>query len=53
MDGSALGNPGLVGAGDVLRDHWDQWISGFFLHVGLATNNMAELAAVRQGLEMA
>ena len=53
MDGSALGNPGLAGAGGVLRDHWGQWISGFSLHVGLATNNMAELAAVRQGLEMA
>ena len=52
-DGSALGNPGLAGAGGVLRDHWGQWISGFSLHVGLAINNMAELAAVRQGLEMA
>ena len=37
----------------MLRDHWGQWISGFSLHVGLATNNMAELATVRQGLEMA
>ena len=53
MDGIALGNLGLAGAGVVLRDHWGQWISGFSLHVGLATNNMAELAAVRQGLEMA
>ena len=52
-DGSALGNPGLTGAGGVLRDHWGRWISGFSLHVGLVKNNMAELAAVRQGLEMA
>ena len=52
-DGSALGNPGLAGAGRVLRDYRGRWIAGFSLHVGLTTNNMAELAAVRQGLEMA
>ena len=52
-DGSALGNPSLACAGGVLRDHWDWWISSFSLHVGLATNNMAEMVAVRQGLEMA
>ena len=52
-NGSALGNPGLVGAGGVLRDHRGRWISGFSFRGGLATNNMAELAAVRQGLEMA
>ena len=51
-DGSALGNPGPVGAaggggGGVLRDHRGRWIIGFSLHVGLTTNNMAELAAVR------
>ena len=45
-NGSALGNPGLADAGGVLRDHWGQWISGYSLHVGLATNNLAELAAV-------
>ena len=53
LDGSALGNPGLAGAGGVLRDHSGRWVSGFSLHIGLATNNLAELAAVRQGLEMA
>ena len=52
-DGSALGNPGIAGAGGILRDHLGQWISGFSLHVGLATNNMVELAAFRQGLAMA
>ena len=53
MDGSALGNPGLAGAGGVLRDHWGRWISSFSLYVGLATKNLAELVAIRQGLEMA
>ena len=52
-DGSALGNPGPTGVGGVLRDHRGQWISGFSLRGGFATNNMAELATVRQGLEMA
>ena len=52
-DGSALGNPRLAGARGVLRDHRGRWISGFSLRGGLATNNMVELAAVRQGLEMA
>ena len=52
-DGSALGNPGIVGARGILRDHLGHWISGFSLHVGLAMNNMAELVVVRQGLAMA
>ena len=43
-DGSALGNPGLAGAREVLRDHRGQWISSFSLRGGLATNNMTELA---------
>ena len=52
-DGSAIGNPGLAGAGGVLRDHRGQWITGFSLCGGFASNNMAELAVVRQGLEIA
>ena len=53
IDGSALSNPGVVGVGGILRDHLGCWIASFSLHLGIATNNMAELAAVRQGLEMA
>ena len=30
-----------------------RWIGGFSLHLGPATNNMAKLAAIRQGLDMA
>ena len=36
-----------------MRDHFGQWILGFSLYVGLATNNMVELAAANQGLAMA
>ena len=52
-DGSAIGNPGPAGAGGVLRDHRGQWITGFSLRGGFASNNMAKLTAVRQGLEIA
>ena len=52
-NGSSLGNPSIAGVGGILRDHLGQWIFGFSLHVGLATNNMVELAVVRQGLAMA
>ena len=53
IDGSAISNPSIAGAGGILRDHSGWWISNFSLHLGLATNNMVELAAVRQGLAMA
>ena len=53
IDGSALDNLGLAGAGGILRDHQGRWILGFSARVGLATNNMVELATVRQGLAMA
>ena len=52
-DGNALDNPGLAGVGGMLRDHQGRWILGFSAQVGLATNNMVELATVRQGLAMA
>ena len=45
-DGSALSNPGIAGAGGILRDHLGHWIASFSLHLGIATNNTAELAAV-------
>ena len=53
MDSSAISNLGLAGAGGILRDHLGVWISSFSLHLGLASNNMAELAAVWQGLALA
>ena len=46
-DGSAIGNPRLAGAGGILRNHSSEWISGFSLHLGLTSNNMAKLAVVR------
>ena len=53
MDGSSLDNPSMAGVGGLLRDSSELWISGFSLSIGITTNNMAELGAVRQGLMLA
>ena len=53
IDGSSLDNPGLAGAGNLLRDSSRVWISGFSLNMDIMTNNMAELGTVRQGLMLA
>ena len=52
-DGIAIDNPGLASVGGLLRDSFGFWLSGFSLNLGIATNNMAELAAVWQGLLLA
>ena len=52
-NGSSLGNPSIASVGGILRDHLGRWIADFSLHLGLAKNNMAELATVPQGLAMA
>ena len=44
-DGSAISNPGQAEAGGILQNHSGEWIFEFSLHLGLASNNMAELAA--------
>ena len=48
-----LSNLGITGARGILRDHLGCWVASFSLHLGIVTNNLAELAAVRQGLEIA
>ena len=53
MDGSSIGNPGMAGAGSLLRDSSRSWISGFSLNMGITSNNVEELGAVRQGLKLA
>ena len=50
IDGSAISNPGVAGAEGILRNHSSEWISRFSFHLGLASNNMVEITAVRQGL---
>ena len=43
----------MAGAGGLLRNNSGEWILGFSFHLGITSNNMAELAAVRQGLILA
>ena len=43
----------MAGAGGLLRNSSGDWLSGFSLHLGISSNNMAKLAAVRQGLILA
>jgi len=52
-NGSSIGNPGMAGAGSLLRDSSRSCISGFSLNMGITSNNVAELGAVRQGLKLA
>ena len=43
----------MAGARGLLLDSSQLWISGFSVNMGIATNNMAELGVVRQGLLLA
>ncbi|GKV23781.1 hypothetical protein SLEP1_g33477 [Rubroshorea leprosula] len=52
-DGSALTNPGIAGAGGLLRDHLGRWMVGFSRSIGWTTSIAAELWAIRDGLEIA
>ncbi|GKV33582.1 hypothetical protein SLEP1_g42071 [Rubroshorea leprosula] len=46
-DGSAFSNPGSAGAGVVIRDDRGNWVVGYAKKLGIGSNNMAELWAVR------
>lgn len=52
IDGASKGNPGLAGFGGVIRDEQGQIKKIFHGHLGKATNNMAELMALEQCLEI-
>ncbi|KAF7821947.1 ribonuclease H [Senna tora] len=51
-DGSALGNPERAGFGGVCRDEKGHWHCGFSGSIGQSTNMLAELAAIRAGLQI-
>ena len=53
IDGSLLGNLGLAGASELLRNSSGAWISGFSLHMGITSNNIAKLGAICKGLLLA
>ena len=52
IDGASKGNPGLAGFGGVTRDEQGRIKEIFYSHLGKATNNMAELMALEQCLEI-
>ncbi|XP_015159877.1 uncharacterized protein [Solanum tuberosum] len=49
-DGSALSNPGRIGAGGVIRDHSGEMILAFATPLGNGTNNQAEIGAAIFGM---
>lgn len=51
-DGAARGNPSLAGFGGVFRDSRGVWITGFFQKIGFSNSLMAELLAIKTGLQL-
>ena len=52
-DGGSRGNPGLAGAGFVIKDEQGQTLLARGVFLGHATNNVAEYTAVKAGLAAA
>jgi len=51
-DGASKGNPGIAGYGGVLRNAKGSIVFIFHCNLGTATNNMAELMAMEQCLDL-
>ncbi|XP_074559236.1 uncharacterized protein LOC141815220 [Curcuma longa] len=51
-DGCSKGNPGLASYGFVIRDHNGQVLKARHGIIGVASNVIAELVAIRKGLEL-
>ncbi|OMO56897.1 reverse transcriptase [Corchorus capsularis] len=52
-DGASCGNPGIAGAGGLIRNAAGAWLVGFAAHLGVCSNIVAELQALRLGLCLA
>ena len=48
-DGASLGNPGVAGAGGIIRNCSGGWVKGFSRSVGFATSITVEFWALRDG----
>ena len=53
IDGSTVGNPGKAGCGRLLHNSEGSWLKGFARGVGCTTSCVAELWALRDGLNLA
>ncbi|OMP05267.1 reverse transcriptase [Corchorus capsularis] len=52
-DGASHGNPGLAGAGGIIRDSQGLFVLGFQKRIGFATSTAVELWAIREELSLA
>ncbi|GKV15306.1 hypothetical protein SLEP1_g26102 [Rubroshorea leprosula] len=52
-DGSAIDNPRKVAGGGLIRDSWGNWTLGFSRRIGWSSILLAELWAIRDGLQLA
>lgn len=50
-DGAARGNPGLAGAGVIIKDEQGHRLESFGTFLGVTTNNQAEYRALIEGLQ--
>lgn len=50
--GSSLGNPGRAGGGGVIRNAYEDWVSGYAGAIGNITSVAAELWALRDGIDL-
>lgn len=53
IDGASRSNPGRAGIGIVVEDDAGKVIERYREHIGIRTNNEAEYAALKKGLELA
>ena len=51
-NGSALGNPGKAGEGGLIHDHQGNWVRGYARALGNTSSSIAELWALRDGLDI-
>ena len=51
-DGSSLGNPGRASGGGIIRNFHGDWVCGYARSVGYTTSIVAELWALRDGINM-
>lgn len=47
-----MGNPGVAGGGGVIKNEEGHWIQGFSRNIGTTTSLLAEIWALRDGLNL-
>lgn len=52
-DGASLGNPGKAGGGGIIRNSQGGWVRGYARSIGLTSSIIAELWALRDGMQLA